>query len=340
MTATRVLVGKKRIIAEVSVKGFFKLDGGLLIRNKFTRNMGYIIDGLLRLVNATVYDEGGTARTIATSFGGLMQSWTSAYEQGPVIFAQFGTGTTSPTVNDNNLASPSLILPTSYIDIIEDTNNTSLLVAARYSPPSLINATEMGLKLYVDVSNNYATLLSRTRFTSAVSRSAYVSYFDGYLLTFPAEFTRWFVRALFCALVGNRRRLTACLSAKMPDGSDYAIQSPNAFAGSPDVVIGSDNTPASPTFTNLKSPIASLSNQTQAVEVDTALNEVRIIRTGTYTPSTTTQLGEIGLFATINGFVGATVAARRTLLVRVALPTPVTLNAGTTYTLGIVLKFS
>jgi hypothetical protein len=340
MSATRVLVGRKQIIAEVPIRGFFRLDGGLLIRNKFTRNMGYIIDGLLRLVNATVYDEGGTARTAQTSTGGLLQSAMFSSEQGSVVFAQFGTGTTTPTVNDNNLASPSLILPTSYIDIIEDTRSTNLLIAARYSTSSLLNATEMGLKLFVDTANNYATLLSRTRFPSAVSRSAYAPYFDGYQLTFPAEFTQWFVRALFCALVGHRKRPTSCLNAKMPDGSDYAIQSANVFAGSPDVVIGSDNAPASPTSANLRSPIASLGSQTQTVEVDTTLNEVRIVRTGTYTPSTTTQLGEIGLFANINGFVGATVAARRTLLVRVALSTPVTLNAGTTYTLGIVLKFT
>jgi hypothetical protein len=340
MSATRILVDRKRIIAEVPVRGFFRLDGGLLIRNKFTRNMGFIIDGLLRLTNVTVYDEGGASRTAPTSTGSLLQSAGASYEQGPLIFAQLGTGTTAPTVNDNNLASASLILPTSYIDVVEDTSSTNLLIAARYSPSSLLNATEMGLKLFVDTGGNYVTLLSRTVFPSAVSRSAYTPYFDGYQLTFPAEFTRWFVRALFCAMVGHRRRPTSCLNSKMPDGSDYAIQSPNAFAGSPDVVIGTDNTPASPTFANLRSPIVSLSSQTQTVEVDTALNEVRIVRTGIYTPATTTQLGEIGLFANLNGFVGASVAARRTLLVRVALSTPVTLNAGTTYTLGIVLKFS
>jgi hypothetical protein len=340
MSTVRVLVGRKRITAEVSVKGFFRLDDDLLIRNKFTRNMGFIIDGLLRAVNVTVFDEGGTSRTAQTSTGGLLQSAAGSAEQGSVIFAQFGTGTTTPTVTDNNLASPSLILPTSYIDVVEDPDNTSLLIAARYSPVSLINATEMGLKLFVDTSGNFATLLSRTRFPSAVPRQAYMSYFDGYQLTFPAEFTQWFARALFCAMVGHRRRPTQCLNSKLPDGSDYVIQSANVFAGSPDVVIGSDNTPASPTFTNLRSPIVSLSNQTQTVEVDTTLNEVRIVRTGTYTPSTTTTLGEIGLFANINGFVGATLAARRTLLVRVALSTPVTLNAGTTYSIGIVLRFT
>jgi hypothetical protein len=231
-------------------------------------------------------------------------------------------------------------LPTSYIDVDEDTSNTSILIASRYSLSSLVNVTEVGLKLLIDTSANYATLLSRAVLPSAVSRSPYVIYFDGYQLTFPAEFTRWFVRALYCAMVGHRKRTTICLPAKAFNGLDYSIQNGVTFAGSPDVVIGSDNTPTSPTDTNLRSPIASLSSQSQTVEVDTSLNEVRVVRTGTYTPATTVTLGEIGLFANINGYVGATVAGRRTLLVRVALPTPVTLNAGTTYTLGIVLKFT
>jgi hypothetical protein len=340
MSATRILVGRKTIIAEVPVKGFYVLDDGLLIRNKFTRNMGYVIDGLLRRVNVSVFDEGGVARTATTGDGGLLYSTGAANEQGSPVYISLGVGTTPPTVNDNGLASPLMRLPTSYIDIVEDANSTSILIASRYAPSSLVNMTEIGLIWIFDAFNNYITLLSRTVLSSAVTRLPYTIYFDGYQLTFPAEFTRWFVRALLCAMVGPRRRTAVCLPAKTSTDADYSIQNGATFAGSPDVVIGSDNTPASPTFTNLRSPIASLSNQTQTVEVDTTLNEVRIIRTGVYTPTTNVQLGEIGLFANINGFVGATLAARRTLLVRVALPTPVTLNAGTTYSIGIVLRFT
>jgi len=340
MSVARILVGRKTIVAEVPVKGFYVLDGGLLIRNKFTRNMGYIIDGLLRLVNVNVFDENGASNTIITGDGGLIRSVSNATEQGPTVFVQFGTGTAPPTVNDNNLASPSATLPTSYIDVVEGINNTSILIASRYSLSSHVNVTEIGLKLINNVLFNYITLLSRAVLSSAVSRSPYTIYFDGYQITFPAEFTRWFVRALYCAMIGHRKRPTICLPAKAFDGSDYSIQSGAPFAGSPDVVIGSDNTPTLPTSVNLRSPIASLSSQSQMVEVDTSLNEVRVVRIGTYTPTRTVTLGEIGLFANINGFVGATVVGRRTLLVRVALPTPVTLNAGTVYTLGIVLRLS
>jgi hypothetical protein len=340
MSSTRVLIGRKTIIAEIPIKGLYKLDGGLVVRNKFTRNMGFIIDGLLRQTNVNVFDEGGTSRSIATGDGGLIRSWLGAVEQGPPMFVQFGTGTTPPVVTNNNLASPSIHLPTSYIDVVEGANNTNILIASRYSPSSLVNITEVGLKLLTDAANNLATLLSRAVLPSAVSRSSYSIYFDGYELNFPAEFTRWFVRALYCSMAGHRRRPTVCLPAKMADGSDYSIQNGATFAGSPDVVIGSDNTPSSPTDLNLRSPIASLSGQAQTVEVDTALNEIRIVRTGIYTPTTTTQLGEIGLFVNINGIIGVIVAPRRTLIARVALPTLITLSAGTTYTLGIVLRFS
>jgi len=105
-------------------------------------------------------------------------------------------------------------------------------------------------------------------------------------------------------------------------------------------MIGSDNTAPNPTDYNLKAPIASLASQTQSVEVDTTLQEVRVVRTGTYTPSSNVTLGEIGLFANLSGYVGGTLTSKKTMLVRVALGTPVTLYANTTYTLGIVIKLT
>jgi hypothetical protein len=340
MGAARVTVRRRAIIAEIPVRGQFVLDGGLSVRNRFTRNTGYVIDGLLRRASVTVYDEGGTGRTAATSSGSLLYSSASDTSMGHTLFAQWGTGTAAPTVTDNNLAAPSAVMPTSYIDLVETDTGTGLLVASRYGPSSLVSATEIGLKWLFNASAIYAALLARAVLPSAVSRSAYAVYLDGYRLDFPAEFTRWFVRALYCAAAGHHARQTACMPAKMADGSDYAVRNADAFAGSPDVAIGSDNTPPSPDDYGLKAPIGSLASQSQTVEVDTALQEVRVVRTGTFTPSANTALGEIGLFANINGYVGTTVAARRTLLARVALPEPVTLTAGRTYTIGIVLRFA
>ena len=338
----RVLIDEreKRILAEVQVSGFFLPAGHPPVKNKFTRNMGYIIDGLLRLTDVTVYDEGGTGRTAKTSTGCLLYSINTYWHQGVPVFMQFGFGTISPTVTDNNLASADILLPTHYIDTIEASDSTMLVYAARWSPDAAKSYTEAGLKWIFDTNYNYATLLARTLFPSALTRSAYAMYFDGYAINLPASFTKWFARALLAACSGHDRRQTRGMPCTAQDGSAYSLQAPRAFAGSPDVMIGSDNTAPSPTDYNLKAPIASLASQAQSVEVDTALQEVRVVRTGTYTPSADTTLGEIGLFANLNGYRGGSAVTPKTLLVRVALSTPVTLKAGTTYTLGIVIKLT
>jgi len=336
----RVIIDERRklILAEVPLRGHFVLDEGLVVKNKFTRNMGYIIDGLLRLADVTVYDEGGTGRTAKTSTGGLLYSYYGSNYMGQPAFLQFGTGTTSPTVTDNNLGTADIMLPTQYIDTVESSTSTQLVVAARWSPDADKSYAEAGLKWISDIYNNYAHLLARTVFPSYRTRSAYTEYFDGYAISFPASYTVWFIRALQMALSGIDIRQTRGRPATATDGSRFSIRAPRAFAGTPDVVIGSDNTPPSPTDYNLKSPIASLASQTQSVEVDTTLQEVRVVRTGTYTPSTSVTLGEIGLFCNLNGYVAGSAVTRKTMLVRVALSTPVTLSAGTTYTLGIVIR--
>jgi hypothetical protein len=336
----RVYIDERRklILADVPLRGYFVFDEGIVVRNKFTRNMGYILDGLIRLADVTVYDEGGTGRTAKTSTGGLLYSYGSSYYMGQPAFLQFGTGTTSPTVTDNNLATADINVPTHYVDTVETSSSTTLVVAARWAPDASKNYVEAGLKWISDIYGNYATLLARTVFPSYLTRTAYTEYFDGYAISFPANYTVWFIRALQMALSGSDRRQTRGRLAVAADGTSFSIQTPRAFAGTPDVVIGSDNTPPSPTDYNLKAPIASLSSQAQSVEVDTTLQEVRVVRTGTYTPSTDVTLGEIGLFCLLNAYVAGSLTTKKTMLVRVALSTPVTLSAGTTYTLGIVIR--
>jgi hypothetical protein len=336
----RVYIDERRklILADVPVRGYFVLDEGLIVRNKFTRNMGYIIDGLLRLADVTVYDEGGTGRTAKTSTGGLLYTNIQYYTIGQPAFLQFGTGTTSPTVTDNNLGTADINLSTHYIDAVESSTSTQLVVAARWAPDANKNYAEAGLKWISDIYNNNAHLLARTVFSSYLTRNAYTEYFDGYAISFPASYTVWFIRALQMALSGNDVRQTRGRPAIATDGSSFSMRAPRAFAGTPDVVIGSDNSSPSPTDYNLKAPIASLSSQSQTVEVDTTLQEVRVVRTGTYTPSTNVTLGEIGLFCNLNAYVAGSLTTKKTMLVRVALSTPVTLSAGTTYTLGIVIR--
>jgi len=144
----RVIIDErgKLILADVPLRGYFVLDRGVVVRNKFTRNMGYIIDGLIRLADVTVYDEGGSGRTAYTSSGGLLYSYTVAHYMGQPAFLQFGTGSTSPTVTDNNLATADINLPTHYIDTVESSTSTQLVVAARWSPDASKNYAEAGLK--------------------------------------------------------------------------------------------------------------------------------------------------------------------------------------------------
>jgi hypothetical protein len=328
------------VLAEVAVAGRFVLDGGVAVRNKFTRNAGYVLDGLLRLANVTLYDEGGTGRTASTGNGGLLTSHTASSNMGQPVFLQFGTGTTSPTVTDNNLVAADIAVPTQYVDTVETSSETRLVIAGRWAPDAGKSYAEAGLKWIFDASYNYAALLARTVFPSYQTRSAYTEYLDGYVLSFPASFTVWFVRALHAALSGHDARQTRGRAAVDVTGASFAMRAPRVFAGSPDVMIGSDNSPASPTDYNLKAPVASLGSQSQIVEVDTTLQEVRVVRTGTYTPSANVTLGEIGLFCSLNGFAGGSAVTRKVMLVRVPLDTPVTLSAGTTYTLGIVIRLA
>lgn len=333
-------MGKNKILAVASVKGYFKLDGIGLIRNKFTRNMGYTIDGFLRASDVTVYDEGGTGRTAKTSSGGFLYSSSSNVAEGATVYLQFGLGSTSPTISDNNLASADIAVPSHYIDTVETPTYNQLIVGGRWTPDASKSYLEAGLKWLIDNNYGYRTLLARTVFSSALTRSAYTEYFDGYALTFPANFTLWFVRALHSGLSGHLFTESRSRLGIASDGTSFSIHSAYAFAGSPDVMIGSGNNPASPTDYNLNSPIGSLSSQSQAVEVDTTLQEVRVVRTGTYTPSTNVTLGEIGLFANLKAYAAGSSTTKKVMIARVPLSSPVTLTSGTAYTLGIILRFA
>jgi hypothetical protein len=337
-----VIVDKRRnsIQAVIDVKGYFKVHGYGVIRNKFTRNMGYAIDGLLRRANVTVYDRGGSIRTLVTAYGGLNTSINTGTEMGTPFFIAFGTGTREPTVVDNDLATLTDWLNVSIFDIVDDADKTSIVIAGRWAPTTNKTLYEVGILLEYDTGGHNKTLLARTVIPQGIIRSAYTIYIDGYMLTFPVPFTRWFVRALFASMMGLRCVQWMSLPVRDSSGNWVSVRSADTFAGGVDVAIGSNNSPASPEHYNLLNPIASLSNQSQTVEVDTAFQEVRIIRHGIYTPSTNVTLGEIGLFTNIYAYIDTTVATRRILVARVPLDTPITLSAGTTYTIGIVLRFA
>lgn len=330
----------RTILARAEARGCFILDGREY-PNRFTRNMGYVIDGLLRRVDVSVFDEGGTSRTASTGSGGLLWSPSADNEVGIPLHIHYGTGVTTPSVTDNNLASPDAAgrLSTHYLDTLETDTETRFLVANRWAPDTARTYSEVGLKWVVNTLSVYTTLLARSLISPPLSRSAYTEVYDGYVIRFPAAFTRWFARALLAASSGIRIYTGRAHLVTATDGSPLVLRSGDTFAGTLDVQIGSDNTPPSPTHHRLLSPIASLSSQTQAVEVDTTLQEVRVVRSGTYTPPTTVELGEVALYATLHGFRAGSAVTAPVMVARVAISPKVTLAAGTTYTIGIVLVF-
>jgi hypothetical protein len=225
--------------------------------------------------------------------------------------------------------------------LVEETLKTSLITFHRYSfPPPDRAVGEVGLYFlghYYDSSSGlyyfYTYLVARAIIDPAITKYANTLYEEGWQIDFPSNYTRWFLRTLF----ESTYRFGGSFGALVIDinGSIYAIRQASPWAGSPDLMIGSDNTPPSPTDYALKSPIGSLSSQAQAVEIDTTLQECRVVRTGTYTPTTNVTLGEVALFVNVYDAGGT---ARKIMVARGVWDTPVTLVAGTTYTIGIALR--
>jgi hypothetical protein len=179
----------------------------------------------------------------------------------------------------------------------------------------------------------YTYLVARAIIDPAITKYANTLYEEGWQIDFPANYTRWFTSIYFWMEWFNSTEVG--LPFLDVTGTQYVSKQVSPWAGSPDIMIGSDNTPPSPTDYNLKAPIGSLSSQSQTIEIDTTLQECRIVRTGTYTPSTNVTLGEVALFTNIYDTSGT---ARKVMVARGVWDTPVTLIGGTTYTIGIALK--
>jgi hypothetical protein len=183
---------------------------------------------------------------------------------------------------------------------------------------------------------NYGTirfLIARAVIDPAITKYAHMLYREGWQIDFPANYTRWFVKIIANMIWANTGDLGSFIINTA--GLTYPIKQGTPWAGSPDVMIGSDNTPPLPTDYNLYSPIASLSSQAQTVEIDTSLQECRVVRYGTYTPTSNVDLGEVGLFINVNDVYGST---KKIMVARGVWSPKVTLVANTTYTIGIALR--
>jgi hypothetical protein len=299
------------------------------IPNKGYKNFAYALHASLTNTNQTLVEIGGSSYTFnPDSFALTRLNLGSSSNPHDVtryeLYSRwFGTG------------------PLGVHWLVEETDKTSLVTFHRYSfPPPDKAIGEVGLYFLGHLYNAtyylytfYTYLVARAIIDPAITKYANTLYEEGWQIDFPSNYTRWFLRAYFELM----QRFAGDIGSLITDinGAIYALRQRSPWAGSPDIIIGSDNTPPSPTDYALKSPIGSLSNQSQAVEIDTTLQECRVVRIGTFTPSTDVTLGEVALFTNVYDASGT---ARKIMVARGVWDTPVTLVAGTTYTIGIALK--
>ena len=348
----------RRLIAEVPIRGYYipdeywngsrpgKLDREYFasVRNKGYRNFGFLLHGWLTNTSQTIIDVDGTSRTV-TPFRVTTATETGTYPStawNPCIFGlNLGSSSSPHDVSRYELYSRHFARPRGGTWWIEELDTeTRLQTCHDYAlPPPDRTVGEAGLyALFVGGGTDggratyRAFLLARAVLTTGTKPSG-TQFKEGWRISFPPNYTRWFVRAFMNTCpAGATDWGTALVDT---GGAVFAMRDHQPAAGGADVAIGSDNAPPSPTHHNLLSPIASLSGQAQVVEVDTALQEVRVVRTGSYTPATTTTLGEVALFTTVYDSAGT---ARKIMLCRAVWDPPVTLTAGTTYAIGIALK--
>lgn len=328
---TRLGIRRFEIINRVMAGGYFFLNNKKY-KNVINRNFGWFLDGLMRNVAISLIDATGATDTNLTITGRGLSNF----------IITLGSGTTAPTITDNALAASKIqSLPINYLDVDESqTAQTGIVWAVSYAAPASATVNEVSLAFALGSGDTYTYLFARSLLSTAISFTGGEERFDGYFFIMSAEFTRWFARAiasaLSCSVYGNlpQRKVT------FTDNSNGVLTTcTNPFTGTLDLIIGSDATAPSPTDIDLKAPITSLSSQAQSVEVDTANQETRVVRTGTYTPTASATLNEIGLFAKLNAYNGSwtTVSQKVAMLLRAVYPSAITLSPGVTYTMGIAI---
>ena len=328
---SELLSPKERFIARIPNKGY--------------RNLAYVLNAFITNATQTIIDTGGASRTFYPRKA-IDAPNTSLYLGSNCMMSPYslnvGSSTSPHDVTRYELYSRYFSVGAHGIGyVVPESDKTKIVTYHRYAfaPPSKA-VGEAGLYMrfasnnyYLAYVYHYHALLARAIIDPVVEKIANVEYEEGWEIVFPANYTKWFVDAVQLSEMTGEGALGPLV---MDATGAYRIaRYANMWAGSPDVMIGSDNSPPSPTDYHLKAPIASLSSQTHAVEIDTTLQECRIVRTGTYTPAATTVLGEVALYTNIYDDTGT---ARKIMIARGIWDPPVTLEAGVTYTIGIALR--
>ncbi|MEM1542892.1 MAG: hypothetical protein QXV82_09715 [Ignisphaera sp.] len=307
------------------------------IPNKGYKNFPYWLNSIFLNTGQTITNTGGTSRTITQFATTTTANYTQTVPEMGRFEMSYGSSTDPHDITRIDLYSrhPALSFMDGFAWTVHETDKTKLMQYSRYvfAPPSL-SCGEVGLYLLVNIGVGAREdfLLARAILSPVVEKEANTLYEEGWVVEFPANYTRVLPAVLAYCTYHTHPPKIRFLDV---NGNIARIRSNQPSTGVCDVMIGSNNQSPSPDDYSLKSPIGSLSSQSQAVEIDTTLQECRIVRQGTYTPTTNVYLGEIGLFTNFYDDTGASV---KVMIARGIWETPVLLQANVTYTIGIVLK--
>ncbi|MEM3414938.1 MAG: hypothetical protein QW575_05150 [Thermoproteota archaeon] len=332
-----------KIYASIGVNGYYipsvdkplpRVLGKTLFKNKGYRNIAYLFATHIGDADQTLVNINGVNVGV-NRFWGIQYACVDRPSRVPVAI---GLGVDDAPHNVSryelyNRYSPRHAKGSLFLEYATD--HTAFKSYHRYAIKDNVSVAEVGFYYWV---NSEFFLLARTILSSPINRLNYTVYEDGYEIDFPFNYNRNFIEWIYEHLTGLWYQDGNLYGSMLKDiyGNNFICQRNNPYYGSPDVMIGSDNTTPSLDDYNLLSPISSLLSQSYGVEIDTYIQECRVVRQGTYTPSTSIELGEIGLFWNVYDVTGV---SHKTMFARGVWSPKVTLTAGTSYTIGIVLKF-
>jgi hypothetical protein len=306
-----------------------------MIKNKGYRNLAYWLNSFILNASQTLLTKDGASLDVSKKY--ITGAGTYLRTMNPYSYGfNFGASTNPHAVDRYELYSRWFADPIGAIAWLEELDTeTRLQTYEEYSfvvPNKAMGEAGLYANFNIGSWKGYF-LLARAIIDPLVEKVAMTVYKDGWRVTFPSNYTRHFLRAWYFHFDTGPDAWGRII--KDITGADFIVREYSSFAGSPDVMIGRDNTAPSVTDYHLKNPIGSLGSQSHSVEIDTTLQECRIVRIGTYTPSVNETLGEVALYTNVYDQAGT---SHKIMIARGIWDPTVTLVSGTTYTIGIVLR--
>jgi len=318
------------------INGYAILDRYGRVKNILTRNFARALYGILNDSKVTIYNIENSGHEIDFTAGLFAYPYVIGY-YGAEYGLFFGAGNQNETITVYKLNTPKFHVLANYIDTIEDVSFTSILIGTRYVPPSTLTITELGLLLIAGYYSYNAYLMTYKALTEGLDRTYGEEYRDGYEIRFPAEYTKWFIRALAFSMFSYNRRYFYGWGVRDINGNWILLKTDKTFGKISKMVLGSGTKTPSPDDYYLESPIAEITDLSLQIIEDTQNNVCRLKINGTITPDTSIELSEIGITATVSAILPVSGSTNEILIIRKVLDSPMTLSPNITYTITIEL---